>query len=203
MFADTEAFFILLIYSLLVGVSLGILYDTITLMADIVFPKRALNENGKRRLGADALQAGKTLFPYKWSFGSREITLIILDIIFWLISALTVIILLYHLNYGQIRAFSLAMALVGFTVYKKTVGKPIRALSMKALKISFHILKKTTKKLLSPMTSVLKRVLVPRIRKIRLANARRKAKKYLFQMQLNEIKSRKTKNERSKGIGSD
>lgn len=210
MFANTEAFFILTVYSLIIGACLGLFYDTLMTVADAVFPSKMVKIQNKRPLGADLREAERSLFPYKWKFGAREILFLVFDVMFWSISAVTVIILLYHLNYGQIRAFSLFCALGGFLICRKTIGKPIRFIVKWALKKllfilkkAFSILRKLIVFLLKPAKKLIGKFVMPEIEKRSLVKKRRKTRKYLALMQENEIKLRKIKNERSKGIGSD
>ncbi len=197
MFANTEAFFILAVYSLIIGACLGIFYDTLMTVAEAIFPK--VDKIPKKRvLGANSHEAERSLFPYKWKFGAREVLFLVFDLIFWSVSAITVIILLYHLNYGQIRVFSLFCAFGGFWIFRKTIGKPIRAIikwvlkkALLILKKTFSILKSLLGFLLMPLQKTLIKFVIPKIEKRKLVRNRRKTRKYLALMQENEIKLRK------------
>ena len=198
MFANTDALFILTVYSLIIGACLGIFYDILMAVADAIFPKPIEKMQKRRLLGANSYEAEHSLFPYKWKFGAREVLFLVFDLVFWMVSAITVIILLYHLNYGQIRLFSLFCAFGGFLICKKTVGKPIRAIIKWVLKKALLILKKTflilrglLVFLLRPVQKTVIKFVIPKIEKQKLAKNRRKTRKYLALMQENEIKLRK------------
>lgn len=209
MFADTEAFFTLLAFSVAVGASLGFFYDSLMLAVDTVLPEKKKRE-GRVVLPHNARLAQRALFPIERRVSARDITLIFTDIFFFITSAFAVIILLYHLNYGEVRAFSLVSALVGFVVFRKTLGRPLIFLMKRVIMLLKLVLKKTTWVirrilivLLKPFRAIIKRTLSPLIYRLRVRQTKKKARKYLELMQENEdrrTEKRKNKNERDKSI---
>ncbi len=206
MFADTASFFILLIYSLTVGAVLGVFFDILMLAVDFIAPA-SVKKSNPVVLPHDRKGAEKALYPIDKSIGTRDVLLFFADILFCAVSAFTVIILLYHLNYGEIRAFSLISALAGYIVYRKTLGRPVRFLMKKLLllvkktvKIIFIGAHKVLLKLFAPIISLVKRTALPVIQRVRSNNLKKKARKYLILMEEKEnkrAKKRDNQNERS------
>lgn len=200
MFANTEGLVILLLYSLAVGVALGILYDAIMLVIDTAFPVSIAPVTHEKLLGATEREASRTLFAIDKRIRARDVALFFSDIAFFLISAVAVIILLYHLNYGSVRVLSLVSVLVGYTVYRKTVGRPVLRFAKFILKKLAKILKKTLAVLLKPFISAFEGLIMPKIETVRLKGIRKKSRKYLLAMEKADAKRRKNKNERNKGV---
>ena len=193
MFASTGKALILFAYSFAVGMILGCFYDLIMILVNGIAPIR-LNENKtKVKLGENAQLAEKSMFSFDRRICKRDVLLFFCDILFCVVSAFTVIILLYHLNYGEIRVLSLVLALAGFFVYRKTLGIPIKLLQEKLLLLVFGFLRKTVKVLLFPIFIFAVKVITPPIKKITLKIIRKKAKRYLLSMKAIEVKRRKIK----------
>ena len=54
---------------------------------------------------------------------TRALTLFVLDFSFCLISALLMLVMFYNLTFGRIRAYAFVFMLVGFLIWRFTVGK--------------------------------------------------------------------------------
>ncbi len=212
MFANTEVFFILLAFSLAVGGALGAFYDALLLAVDSVLPQKAVKRQ-RTILPHNAREAEKALFPIDMRVTARDVALFFTDIIFCTVSALAVIILLYHLNYGEVRAFSLISAFAGFVIYRKTIGRPLLFLMKRVIILLKKVLKKAVgvaRKLFcilfSPIKAIAKRTVAPVIEVVRERQVRKRARKYLLLMEENEDKRtarRKQNNERDKSISAE
>ncbi len=120
-----ENLVLLLFYSLAVGAFLGVLWDSFRIIRIVCYGKRKpgsltpikLPSNGKDV--SRALSFSHTQAPFSLS----GIAIFISDLLFCLTAAVSVIILLFHLNGGEIRGFALFGAAIGFTVYYFTVGR--------------------------------------------------------------------------------
>lgn len=95
----------LLLYSLLVGVAIGVLFDVMRFS----------------RVMLTAPHGGKYL--EKISSTVVFIVSIVEDVLFFVISAVTLVIFVFSANDGSFRGFILLGALVGFTFYLQTVGR--------------------------------------------------------------------------------
>ena len=186
MFADTRALFFLLVYSLIVGASLGVFYDSVMLAADMFFPPKANKKAIVRILPHNEYEANRVLTPIDKKLQKRDVALFVFDIAFFTVSALTVIIMLYHLNYGQIRFFSLAFALFGFLLYRKTVGKPIRIALQKLLTVLLKGIDKAINAAFKPLKWIFIKISAPVFDRVRRRNAIKKARKYLLLMEQSE-----------------
>lgn len=204
MLADTEAVFVLLCFSFVVGMALGAFYDAIMLFVDGAFPEKTVKKE-KIPLPHNAEEAKKALLPLDKRIYPRDIVLFFTDITFCAISACTVIVLLYHLNYGRVRILSLVASAVGFALYRKTVGRPIRFVAGKIIHICKILLILVTKKIfcavLKPFKRAFAKTALPVFKKIKRVRTKRKALACINKMLENEEKrsaKRKRKNEKTK-----
>lgn len=116
--------FLLLVYSATVGAFLGVLWDVFRIIR-IAFHGRKTGAAPPVRLpstgeGVERALSFKhgTKIPSLTFFGT-----FLCDLIFCLICAVCVVLLLFQLNDGEVRMFSLLGALAGFAVYYFTVGR--------------------------------------------------------------------------------
>ena len=132
----------LLIYSLLSGVLLRASYDLLTAVVQVLMlPAQRIGNGvgiGSRKYASTTAapvpmqntttlsSAVKALSP-KVKKSQIAVTAVI-DILFSLIGALTVTLLLFGLNFGEIRWFVLPIIAVGYWAYGATVGRPVNAL---------------------------------------------------------------------------
>ena len=117
----------LILKFLIPGVFLGIVYD--------VFRLFRIGRNDKTHLVFVSL---KRRFGWKSSRTKKRhisdvIWIFIEDILFFLIAAITEILVTYHLNGGEFRIYSLLLSLIGFFIYQKTVGNLLIYFSKKLL----------------------------------------------------------------------
>ncbi len=196
MFADTEAFGILLVFSVAVGAALGAFYDTVMLFVNSFFPEKSVKKK-KTQLPHNAVLAEKALFPIEKRIFPRDIVVFFSDILFCTVSAFAVIVLLYHLNYGAVRVLSLAVAVFGFVLYRKTVGKPLLFVAEKTValvkKIIFVLIKMIFVVLVKP-------VALPVFEKVNRIVVKKRAVGYIDKMLKNEEKrnaKRKSRNRRT------
>jgi hypothetical protein len=92
--------------------------------------------------------------------------------------------MLYHLNYGNIRAFSLFCALGGFLIYRMSIGRPVRFLMSKVLVALKKVIYTVLLILIKPIRSIFGKMLDKKREKVN----RKKARKYLLLMEQNVTK---------------
>ena len=116
---------ILLMYSLTVGVFLGVLWDIFRIMRIAAYGKRKNGLPCPVILPKNEKEVGRALsFRHTQRVLSLVgISIFLSDVLFSITSAITVILLLFHLNGGEIRGFALIGATIGFTAYYFTVGR--------------------------------------------------------------------------------
>ena len=186
MFADAGGFWMLCAFSAITGAMLGVLYDVMSAFVTALFaPKQAVDMQRVRFLG-DAKSAERALFPINLKMSANDVARFFADIVFCVLSALVVIVLIFHLNYGEIRAFSLLSALMGFIVYKKTVGRPILFLLSRALEIIKISLKKMACALLFPIVYPIRRLTAYLYSKMKARVIRKRTLKAISSMEENE-----------------
>lgn len=116
---------VLLLYSIIVGAFLGVLWDFFRIMRIAAYGKRKGRLPCPIRLPSEekevlrALSFRHTQKPLSFS----GVTIFLSDLLFSITAAISVILLLFHLNGGEVRGFALFGAGIGFTVYYLTVGK--------------------------------------------------------------------------------
>jgi len=120
-----ENLLLLLLYSLAVGAFLGVLWDIFRIIRIICYGKRKSGSFAPIRLPSSEKDVSRALkLCHSQKFLSLSgIFIFLSDIIFCLTAAVSVIILLFHLNGGEIRGFALFGAALGFTAYYFTLGK--------------------------------------------------------------------------------
>ena len=117
----------LILIFFLPGIFLGIVYDIFRILrigrtSDLsvggafyekIRPRKPLFAPVSRFLSAHPLKAADWILVF------------IEDILFWLIAAITEILLIFHTNGGEIRIYCLIASVVGFFLYHQTLGKLI------------------------------------------------------------------------------
>jgi len=202
MFADAKGFWVLLAFSLITGAMLGVFYDALRLFINTLLPEKKLNESGRRLLGVDEKSAERALYPIDVSVKARDVVYFFADIVFWAISAFTVIILIFHLNYGEIRAFSLIAALAGFIIYKKTLGIAVYSLLSRVICLALRLIKKAADIALYPIITPIKKIIVHLHGTLKRRSVKKRALKAVLAMEESERlrqEKRNRKNERNKG----
>ena len=123
---------LILLYSLIIGVVLGAVYDTIRIQR-IMLGVRYGHKSVKmlRQVKLPLIGTGKKL-PSRAVVKIkavmrllRNIIISIQDILFFIFAGLVVTVFVYHANYGQIRWFALLGLALGFFVYYNTVGRVV------------------------------------------------------------------------------
>ncbi len=115
----------LLLYSLTVGAFLGVLWDTFRIIRIVCYGKRKAGAFSPIKLPSNEKDVSRALaFSHTQKvFSPSGIAIFLSDLLFCLATTISVIILLFHLNGGEIRGFALFGAAVGFSVYYFTVGR--------------------------------------------------------------------------------
>lgn len=200
MFADQTKGAVLFLFSLIVGAALGLVYDLMRLLVTSLPDKTEGGANEKQRLTVASARA--ILLPLKPRFTLNSAACFISDVLFCTVSALAVTVLLFHLNYGRVRVFSLVSAVTGYMLYRKTLGVPIRDLLKKLLRLMKKALCFFASVTVKPLTMLILMLFRPIADKLGRKMARKKAARVLTLMQENEkerLRKRKINNERNTG----
>ena len=123
--ASGETLALLLLYSLLVGAFLGVLWDTFRILRIMAYGKSPQIKNLFIPLPSSEKEVKKALSVAHTQkfFSTAGILIFISDILFSITAAISLILLVFHINNGDVRAVALVGAAVGFTAYYFTVGK--------------------------------------------------------------------------------
>ncbi len=131
----------LLAYSLLSGVFLRVVHDALDLLilpntashVTVPIPPLPIQNTTTARAAIKKLDP-----PTR----KREtVARLTVDLIFSLLCTVTVTLLLFGLNFGEMRWFVLPIIAAGYFAYGATVGRPIKALLRALLTVVMHILK--------------------------------------------------------------
>ena len=117
-----EAFFPFLIASLIVGLLLGALYDVFRIRRVAFRPTEASKISKTMKASGETSDKRRLL-----SLSSDTVLCFFEDIVFFLVSSLTLILVAFCLHYGLPRGYSLAAALGGFFLYRVTIGRLVMA----------------------------------------------------------------------------
>lgn len=104
---NSEFFFKLLLYSLLIGAFLGIFYDALRISRLFL----TLPYNGKFRI----IEKANSITVF--------VVALIEDIIFFVVAAIAVALFVFNANKGNFRGFMLFGTVAGFLIYLVTIGK--------------------------------------------------------------------------------
>ena len=203
MTTEPNIFTNLILYSVLSGVFLRLTHDSLKVIAKQFYsrPRPILRAKSKRVISQSVsvsatdqppssfdiipqpplLQNTSTLKSIVKSYcppiGKAQVVITaVTDVIFALIAALTVTLLLFGLNYGEMRWFVLPLVAAGYFLYGETVGVPLRAILAVAvgviLKISFTVLSL----LLAPFIAVIRKLYTLHKRKRHTKRKKREGK---------------------------
>ena len=124
MYVAEQVTLALLAYSLLIGGALGVIWDIFRVIRIAVYGRRRWNMAPIRLPPTEKETASVLALTHSQKIPSFAFfATMVTDVVFCLVSAVTVIILLFHLNDGEVRAFALFGALLGFLVYYFSVGR--------------------------------------------------------------------------------
>ena len=164
----------MLVYSFVLGVFLGVVYDFFRIRRLIFYCEKNTKAN--------------TSIFHRQRRLVEEIVIFIEDVLFWLISAVAMCIFIYYINSGRFRGVAIFGAVIGFFVYYKTIGKVVMLLSgciINFLRASFRLLIRFT---LYPVGKLLRYVfIVPFYR--------------LFMLIYGEVSKKKCLNNAQNGFG--
>ncbi len=114
-YLDQSSFFLLILWSFIIGFLLGAVYDIFRIRRIAFLPKQ---ENETKAEPADKQKRAGNVK------GKIDCLLIFLeDIFFFTFAAVLMVLLMYKLNGGRVRIFTLIPLVLGFFVYRITVGK--------------------------------------------------------------------------------
>lgn len=121
---------LVLLYSIVIGCALGVVYDVIRVhrvMLGVVYAHRTVRMLKKIPL---PLLDGRRRPPSRlflklaaWLRLGRDVVICVQDICFFVFAGLVTTVFIYHANYGQIRWFALFGLGLGFFVYYNTIGR--------------------------------------------------------------------------------
>lgn len=169
----------LLLYSFAVGALLGVLWDIFRIIRLIVCNGRSTDNSFPIRLPASEREVTKAL-----SFKHRQkvlpiILIFISDLLFCLFAAVSVILLLFHLNGGQIRGFVLFGAALGAVIYYFTVGKLTFAFSDRIIRGAKRLIRFILSVTVIPVFGLLKELTRSALRKLGLRIRKRQTLRYV------------------------
>ena len=121
---------LILLYSLIIGCGLGMVYDIIRIhrvMLGVEYAHRTVRMLKTIRLPLiDARKRPPSPLRRKIRAGMRlcsDVIIFLQYIMFFVFAGVVVTVFIYHANYGQIRWFALFGLMVGFFVYYNTLGR--------------------------------------------------------------------------------
>lgn len=203
MFAYQENLATLLAYSAVVGGGLGVLSDSLRVVLDFVLPRKLEATKTPKRLPSNEKSANAVMFGIDKRIRARDIGNLFGDLCFFTVSGISVAVLLFHLNYGQVRVFSLVSAFAGFVLYRFTVGKVFSFVAARVLSYVRNVVLKVLKLLSVPIYKLCRKLVVPIAERFKKQALTRRAKKYLELMEKIEnqrFQRRNNENERNRGV---
>lgn len=170
---------VLFLYSLAVGALLGVLWDIFRIIRLIVCKERSADDSFPIRLPSNEREVIKAL-----SFKHRQkiipvILIFISDLLFCLFASATVILLLFHLNGGQIRGFVLFGAALGAVTYYFTVGKLTFAFSDRMIRGAKRLIRFILSVTVIPVFVLLNGLVRSALRKLGLRIRKRQTLRYV------------------------
>lgn len=130
----------------------------------------------------DIIRLIRNLIPHNSFFISLE------DILFWIFSSCTQFLLLYKLNNGMVRWYSIAGALLGMVFYIKSIGQYMVAFMSKLIRKTLHIVYHIFITIISPIKLILQKIKPVFMRIIQIFKKRRKKVKNKLTGRLNRVK---------------
>lgn len=171
----------LLLYSVAVGCLLGILWDVFRIIRIAVYGRQHGEGVSPVRLPASKKEVSRALSVRhtKGALSLSGISIFLSDLLFCLSASAAVILLLFHLNGGEIRGFALFGALLGFICYYFTVGKLTVLFSELIItgikKLLYFVLSLT----LIPVFNLFRRLTAFILNKLRLRIRKRQTERYI------------------------
>lgn len=108
------------------------------------------------------------------------------DFFYMVACGVSLSVLFYAQSNGKVRGFAFALAICGFYIYRKTLGRLVMAMSERIIRFVKYILKKVVlppinfvKKLLLRVLGFVKRIFVAIFKKVTLSYRRRKTQKQI------------------------
>ncbi|MBE6718625.1 MAG: hypothetical protein E7574_05170 [Ruminococcaceae bacterium] len=175
MFVQQSRLAEMLLYSLVLGVFLGLVYDVFRIRRLVFFCD---NEN----------EPGKKAIILKHKNRIESIIIFFEDILFWLVCSVSICIFIYYINSGRFRSISIVGAVAGFLVYYNTVGRLVMMLSDVIIRFLKLLFKTVIKYTVYPVCRVLKYIY-----HLTLGN--------LFRYVFNKIQRKRFLNSAKKGFG--
>ena len=164
-------YFSLLTYSLLSGIFLRVTYDALSVLKTQIFSIPHSVKNASRRESTDSIPPA----PIKLQITStvKESLRILhpspckaqiavtaaVDLLFSLLCAVTVTLLIFGLNFGEIRWFVIPIMAVGYFLYGATLGRPLKKLISRLLatviKLTVALLHVLTVPIIKPIRAIM------------------------------------------------
>ena len=179
-----------LIYSVICGVLMGVIYEALRIIRVTVFPfKIGKQISEPKRLPAGSAETAILLLERDCKEKAASVVLTaICDILFGVISGICAAVLLFHTNNGEIRWFAMMGCAIGFSAYMLTLGKIVLRIYVKVKALVFKVIKKILSLILAPIIIPLKAT----VRVLRKRIIKRRAKKTLLKL----LKENSKENER-------
>ena len=133
----------ILLYSFLLGIFLGVVYDWFRIrrhLFSIGYAKK--NDNYKVKTKRMRL--------------IEDVIIFFEDVLYGIICSVVVCIFLFYINHGRFRVIAIFGACVGFWVYYKTVGRLVLFCSEKIVRFIRFLIRKTIKLTIVPIVRLLK-----------------------------------------------
>lgn len=204
MFAETREIWVLLGFSLIVGAMLGVLSDALRLICDVFFGGESPKRNPQPIKCTSAEELKRAILQVDLKIRPYDCILLVFDLLFAITGAIVVIVLIYHLNYGEMRAVSLFAVLTGFLVYKISIGRVIYSFARAILKRSISLLLRSALTLVKPIALPLIRFTDRLAGKLKKRTVKKRVRAVIEAMEHSEDeRNRKRKNgyERDRSCG--
>ena len=183
------------LYATVLGLSLGLFYDAIRLVRMLL----GVSYRGRFALGvfcrlADSVRerasALRTRYPILRAF--LRVIDFLLDVLFFTFSGIALALFLYVVSDGVFRFLFLIGAVLGFYLYRKTVGRIVFFFLREIASLAYLLLRLVYKTVSVPLRFILSKIFLRLFRKIHLIIQ----KKYAIIKIRNEKRPKKRKKER-------
>lgn len=144
---------ILLLYSILSGASLRALHDTLEIFKNQFIPSCFKEQNNTEPIPLTHTSTLRSLLRNFSPAEKRPYTVVtaVTDILFALICALTVTLLLFGLNFGEMRWFVIPIMAAGYCLYGETLGRVIRLILTVILSRAIWLITAVLRLILRPL----------------------------------------------------
>ena len=130
----------------------------------------------------DILRLIRNLIPHHWFFIALE------DIFFWIFTSIVQFLLLYKVNNGMIRWYSIAAALLGMVLYIKSLGQYMVAYMSFFIRKILHIGQQIFLNVISPITWLIQKAKPVFMRFVQKWTKRQKKVKNKLTGKINRVK---------------